>query len=453
MRLTATLIAALALTSALRAEAPSVAGTLPEDYLPQLKPLLQMAVERSPATISAAIGVAQQEANKMSSYAILYPSLTANGSYQGTRQTESSSSAVSTSKGFVYSAGVSQPVYQWGAYRNQAEMGDLGLKIAEKQYADAYRGLAVNIREQFMGLITKKVALRNAKFGQKITEEALAAAQAKFDSGNLSQAELQTFTINNEQSKLVTDRAQADYDYYVRVFTRLIGIDSLADDTVPLMVPHPEYSAPMADAILAGFVGKGIESTYQSEVYDLMLKQQDLNYKIQKVRLLPKVSFNANYSYSNYTSIGQQSLTQIGIGSEAYSLAANWTLFDGFATKAAKLAALEGRRSVERTKKSYVDSTIDSVTYTRRQVDFAARAMSFSEVHNALIGAEVKRFNEDQHLGYGSQATIDAGTQNLYATEFDLAYARMGFLNQWTEFVSQAGIDPALDNISPRYAH
>ena len=69
------------------------------------------------------------------------------------------------------------------------------------------------------------------------------------------------------------------------------------------------------------------------------------------------------------------------------------------------------------------------------------------------IAAEVKRFNDDQKLGYGSQATIDAGTQNLYATEYDMVYARSDYLNQWTGFISLTGLDPALDNISPRYVH
>src|ERR1019366_8530188 len=101
MRLPLTLSLALATMATLRAEAPSVSGTLPEDYIPQLRPLLQMAVERSPTQVSASISVAQQEAAKIGSYAILWPSVSVNSSYQGTRQSESSSKYVSTSQGLV----------------------------------------------------------------------------------------------------------------------------------------------------------------------------------------------------------------------------------------------------------------------------------------------------------------------------------------------------------------
>jgi outer membrane protein TolC len=453
MRSTFLLAAALFAVPFARSEAPSVVGTLPEDYLPQLKGLLQQAVERSPQTISAAIGVAQAEATKMGNYAILYPSLSANGDYLGSHETETGGGGASSAKGFFYGASVSQPVYQWGAYKNQAEMGALGLKIAERQYADAYRALATQIREQFMELVTKKILLRNARFNQKISQEALDAAMAKFSSGAIAKSEVDGATITNEQNKLAADRSQEDYNYSMRVFMRLVGVDDFNDDSVPIMIPHPEYNAAVADAILTGFVGKGIESTFQSEVYEMTLKQQDLNYAIQKVRLLPKVSASANYSYSNNTSIAPHSISQVGINSESYSIAANWTLFDGFSTRAAKLAALQGKRSVERAKKNYIDSTVDAVTYARHQVDFAARSMGFAEVHNALIDAEVRRFNEDQKLGYGSQAIIDAGTQNLYATEYDMAYARKAYLAQWTEFISQANIDPAIANISDRYVH
>jgi hypothetical protein len=78
--------------------------------------------------------------------------------------------------------------------------------------------------------------------------------------------------------------------------------------------------------------------------------------------------------------------------------------------------------------------------------------MSIAEVHNALIAAEVKRLGQDKDLGYASQATIDTGVLNLYATEYNMVFARSEFLSRWTEFISLAGIDPALDNLSSRYA-
>jgi outer membrane protein TolC len=453
MRLIALLSLSMALAAPLRAEAPSVEGTLPEDLMPQLRPLLQMAVERSPNTIAASLAVAQQEASKIQADSVLWPSVGVNGSYQSSYEQESTSNQTSSARGFVYGASVSQPLFQFGALRNQVAIGALGLKIAERQYADAYRMLASSIREQYLGLVARNITLRNARFALELANVQMQAAQAKFDSGASSQSELQDARLGIEQAKLESDRAEAELAYSKQVFIRLVGIDSLGDEAIPMMVPHPEYKAQTADLILTGFVGDGVESTFQSQVYDMILKQQDLNYKIASVRLLPKFSASAGYSYSNYTSLSSSSISQIGLSAETLGVSGSWTIFDGFATRGAKLSALQSRRLTERQKKTYVDSTIDTITYLRHQVDLSARAMGLAEVHEALIEAQVKRFKDDQALGYASKAIIDAGVLNLNAMELLMANARTDYLSRWTDFVSLAGIDPAVANISPRYVH
>ena len=445
-----TLLLSLVSLVSLRAEAPPVAGTLPEDYLPALRPLLKEAVERSPTTISASIALARAEANRYLSASTLWPSVSASGSYMDTSESVGHGTP-SRESGSAYSAGISQPIFQWGAYKNQAQIGSLGVKISERQFADAYRSLAVTIREQYMSLVVKKIALRNARFQQKLSEQALATQHARFEAGSVSEAEVQGFSMSVEDNTLAADRAEEDYRYAKRVFTRLVGIEDLPEDQVPLELPHPEYSANLADALLSGFVGEGIETTFQSEVFHMYLEQADKTYSIAKVRLLPKVSANASYSYSYQNSVSANSVTQVGIKEESVNVGANWTLFDGFATRGAKLSALENRRQYERLRQNYIDTTVDSVTYTRHQLGFAQRAMASAEVHNALIEVQVKRFIEDKALGYASQATIDAGTLNLDATQFNMAYARNTYLNTWTEFVSIAGVDPALANLPPRY--
>jgi outer membrane protein TolC len=436
----------------LRAEAPSIEGTLPEDYLPGLKPLLKTAVEMSPSTLLANIQVAQQDGQRYVDAQALWPQLSGNINY--TAQTESISGAASgnsTERGVFYSFNVSQPIFQWGAYKNNAAIGTLGLKIAQRQYADAYRLLATQIREQYMYLVVKNIILRNSRFTQKLAEEALATQQAKLESGSVSQADLQTFQISAEQAQLNADRLAEDYAYAKRTFTRLVGIDDLDDSTVPLAIPEPKFSAPTADEILTGFVGGGVESTFQSEVYKMTIDQQNLNYSIQKVRLLPKFNAAAAFDLFDQSNTVGGHVYQQALQQETVQVAANWTIFDGFMTKGLKIEMLANKRYYERVRKSYVDSTIDTISYMRHQLGFSARALSLSEVHHALIGAEVKRVGEDLKLGYASPATLETSTSNLYQTEYDLANAETDYLSKWTEFISLAGLDPAMSNISPRY--
>jgi outer membrane protein TolC len=451
MRLPITLSLVLAATVSLRAEAPTVQGTLPEDYIPGLSALLKQAVERSPTTISASVSVAQAEAGRYLNAALLWPQVGLNADYAVSIQSQKGAPSSPPNKGFFYSANINQPLFQWGAYKNQALIGSLGEKIAERQFAEAYRILAISIREQYMGLVGKKIQLRNVRFNLKLANEALQVQQAKLDAGATSEAVVSGYRLAVDDAQLAEDRQEEDFSYAKRVFTRLVGIDDLSDDSVPIELKHPDFSPALADAILTGFVGEGIESTFQSEVYKMSVRQQDLNYSIAKVRLLPKVAAAAGISFLNQTQISGQNVSQIGIQTENYSIGANWSIFDGFATRGAKLSALSSKRLVERARQTYIDQTIDQVSDMRKQVAFSSRAMRLAEVHNALIEAEVKRLGDDKALGYASQATIDSGIVTLYATEFNMAYARSDYFGRWTEFISLAGIDPALANLQSRY--
>ena len=450
MRSTSTLLLVLFAAASLRAETPPVQGTLPEDYLPGLKPLLAVAVERSPNTILSSINLAQQEAQRYVYAYVLWPSIAGNASY-GINNDSVSGGTVSTERGLFYNVGLNQPVFQWMAYKNNAEIGALGVKIAQRQFAEAYRALAVQIREQYMYLISKKISLRNAHYRQKISEETLAAMQAKLGAGSASQADLQGYQIALQQAQLDTDRSAEDYSYAKRVFTRLVGIDDVDEESIPIELPHPEYSSPLADAVLAGFVADGAESAFQSEIYQMIVKQQDLNYAIAKVRLLPKINAAVTYSLADQTTAFGGQVSQVKVQTEAYSIAANWTIFDGFLTRGSKLGALATKRYYERTRQTFIDSTIDSVTYLRHQIGLSSRALALSELHNSLIAAEVKRITDDVKLGYASQATLETSNMDLYVTEFDLTFARTDYLSKWTEFVSTAGMDPAISNISARY--
>jgi outer membrane protein, multidrug efflux system len=450
MRLPAALSVALIAVASLRAEAPSMQGTMPEDLMPDLKSLLQTAVERSPNAIIASIAVEQAIAAKDSAFSSLYPSVSVNGDYAVSAAAETNS-PTSHSKGFFYSAGVSQAIFQWGAYKNQALIGSLGLKIADRQYAEAYRQLAYLIREQYMALIYKKMSLRNEDFKVKIAQEDLNAEKVRLSAGSASQAEMQSFELALEDASLRRDRIADDYGYYKQQFIRMVGVDSLPDSAIPAEIPHPQYSADMANSVYTGFVGTGVESTFQSQVYELGLKQDDLEYSIAKVRQLPKVAGSAGYSYSNNTQAGAGTVAQYGVKSTSYSVSASWDIFDGFATQASKMSVLASKRSAERTFKSYVDATVDSIDEMRHQLGFSARALALAEIHFALIDAQVKRLSEDKALGYASQATIDTGILNQYASQFDMTYARSDYLGHWTEYISLAGLDPAIDNISSRY--
>lgn len=449
-RLSLTVSLILGAVAALRAEAPPVRGTLPEDYVPSLGPLLKEAVERSPRTIEASLNLAHSEGDKYVYASSLWPQLSGSSDYAVNTASQSHEKS-STGKGIFYAVALNQPLFQWGALKNNARVGELAEKISAKQYADVYRQLAVEIRGQYISLIEKKISLRNARYNQKLNTDNRDIIKSRVATGAASPAELSGADLSLQEATLSADQTAEDFAYAKRVFSRLVGVDDLSDESIPNDLPHPEFSAPLADAVLAGFVGNGVESTFQSEVYKMLIEQQDLNYTIAKVRLLPKVSAAATYMLSNATVPSGGTVSQYAVSSENYSVQANWSIFDGFATRGAKLQSLALKRTYEQQRKEYVDATIDKVHYLRRQLDLASRAMTLSEVHRALIESDVNRIKKDVSLGFTSQAAVDQSLVGLYSNDYNQATARGSYLSQWTEFVSVTGIDPALENLPARY--
>ena len=134
------------------AQSADTAGTLPEDYYPGLKSILDVALKQSPQMLARNIDLAQSEANRYMADANLWPTLSGYSAYstlwqQATNNGEKGD--VSRSNGLNYSVAVSQPIFQWGVYKYQSDIGKLAQQIVNRQYADAWRMLAMSVRAQY----------------------------------------------------------------------------------------------------------------------------------------------------------------------------------------------------------------------------------------------------------------------------------------------------------------
>src|SRR5688572_8729529 len=119
----------------LRAQPTSVAGTLPEDYLPELKEILATALKRSPDVIAKEFERLVQEAKLIQVKAALLPSLGGNFNY-GITQTATAGAGDANSQkskddGFFYNFGVNQAIFHWGALKNQTLAARINVLVTE----------------------------------------------------------------------------------------------------------------------------------------------------------------------------------------------------------------------------------------------------------------------------------------------------------------------------------
>ena len=434
-------------------QAPTSLSPLPEDLIPGLRPILVSALAQSPQMISHDIDIARAEGERISDRAGMLPSLGTNVQYGNNTTTSSYSTGTnsSSSEGFLYNAYANQPIYHWGALKAQADIGKIGVRIAERNYAEAYRQLIVSVRAQFMTLIARKIGLRNATYGLQQTEEALAAAKEKIKAKTLPPGGDIGLQMAVDDARLNRDKMVEDLEYSARVFALSIGQANFGIENIPYEIPRPAYAPEITTELVQQFVREKGAKTYAIANLHDQLKQADLSYRIAKVGLLPMIGFSAFYSQQATASVGPGYLQQYITQTRNFNIQANWSIFDGLATRGRKLSALSSRRTSERALRTTVDQTIAQVNDLEKQLEFSWRGLNLAQQRRDMAEGGLNGTIDYVKRGLVSANDINAARMGLYQAELALAAARGDFLNQWSTFVSTLCVDPMLDVIPKRY--
>jgi outer membrane protein TolC len=450
-RASSVLLLVLALPS-LRAQAPEVAGTMPEDYLPGLKTILVTALKQAPQTIAKEIELTQATARLAVANAPRLPSV---GGYLNYASNETATTTNTNNRtrdnGGFYNFGVTQALFHWGALKNESEKARIGVLIAQKSYNEAYRALAVTLRRSYLELIVKKSQLVQLRFERDLVGTELALAKLKLQDGLLAEGDIAGRTLNFEDVNLRVDRVEVEFSILRRAFGRLAGMPDPTEAAIPDEVPKPTYAAAAATALLNGLVREGARGTFQAQVSELRVREADLNYRIARVRLLPKFKAGANYSLENTTNASATSVTQQGVSRQTFSVGADWTIFDGFATRGAKLDALANKRLRERDLQMATEASIDGAQALADQLRLDARTMDQADLRLALAAAQVRKFEEEATLGNLSQNSVDGAVNGVKETAVASAAARASYFARWSEFVSLTSVDPVLNQLPARH--
>jgi outer membrane protein TolC len=297
----------------------------------------------------------------------------------------------------------------------------------------------------------QKLQVRNVRFSLDQAKASLAVAQERFKNNAASAGEVGNAKLIVDDASLAVDRVAEDFAHAKRVLLLMAGLPELGDDSVPEEIPKPVYSPDAPGALLQDFGREGLSKTFQAQIYDYQVQQSDLNYKIAKYRLFPRVDLAFGLSEQNQTQVVGAVVTQSPILSDNVALTANWSIFDGFATRGAKLAALASKRAAERNRQNYLDQALEQARYLERQVSFAARAMALAEVRFDMSEASLHQAEDNLKLRVGSQANVDQAMAGFYQWQNVAFSARVDFFSRWSEYLSLLGIDPVLNNLPAHF--
>jgi outer membrane protein TolC len=437
----------------LGAPADDIAGTMPEDYLPELKQILTHALRRNPEMIARDFERVMQEARVTETKAARLPNLGGNFDY-GVSQTavSSNTSSQSRSTGAQYNFSAGQALFHWGAIKNGIEISKLNLRAGSKDATRLFRDVSVALRKAYLSLIVQKARLKQARESVELVKTDLAVAEARKQDGTISPAFFEGEKLRLREADLQLRRLIVLFEGDRNNFARVAGLPQFGEQEIPADIPRPEFPEPLAAAITAQTLRDNGRSTFEWEIYDLRIQEAQLRQKIVNTRLLPKFGLGASFGQRNNTSVNGPTVSQEAVTEQRIAISGSWTLFDGFATSGAKREAAASRRALEHRQKSVIDELLQNVQQLERTLKLDAEQLALAEVRHGIAATGQEIVQEGVKEGNLPKADLRRSELNTLSAYASALEARAQFLVHWSEFVATAGVDPTTKNLSDRDA-
>lgn len=436
------------------ASADAVRGSLPEDSLPALRPILERALRQSPQLIAAEFDRILAEIRVTLADAARLPGLGGSLNLASNETAISSNTSSQTrDNGFFYNLGVTQPLFHWRALQNQSVSARLNRLVAERSLDRAARDVAVLVRKAYLALIVEKARLRAARDGLRVLREELAVTAEKRERGVVAAAVLEGDRLREREVKLEVARLESEFEANRKRFARLSGLPAaLEESQVPDDIPAPRIPAELAGMLSATVLRDNARSTLEYEIHDLRVRDAQLRINSEKVRLFPKFFAGAGLSLENSTNVNGNTVSQQGVQRKTVNVYAQWNIFDGFATRAAIREAQVSKRTQERLQQAEIEGLLQNIQILERMLRDDAEQVELAAIrHGLAIEARKVAAREAEFGNVPKSELARAGTAILQAETRSLE-ARAQMLGRWGEFVVLTAGDPLLPKNSSRHA-
>lgn len=414
-----------------------------EVIIPELEPILRTALRQSPRVFQARLAKLQADQLTLVSSSVLYPHLDATLAYD--RQREERNEIWANGERLIYNAGISYPLFHWGALRAGVQIGKIQAEIAANNLKEAYRLAALEVRREYLQLILTKASLRAAEFRLGMQRDNLELVRSRVEAGELPSYTLTTTEIAVDDAQLSYDRAKQGLDVAVSQFRRLAGLDDFDVAAIPEEIPEvaaaPEEEAA---ALREAFVEEGgYEHLARYENKELELRRERLNLAILRVNQRPKIDLRTGVSQDELareTDITRRSTLQaVGIG-----VRVRWNIFDGFASRGRRLSVQTTLRRLQQDLETLTEDLKDAAERALVELDFAGRSLIAAERRFGPVPQNLRRAREDLELGVLSEEAVREAESRLYSAQITVFSARAAYLNALANFLSTVNADPAL---------
>ncbi len=414
-----------------------------EEVVPALRPVIENALRQSPRVFLASLAKLQAEQQTLVTSSPLYPHLDANLSYD--QQREERNAVWANGSRLIYSAGISYPLFNWGAVKAGVQIGKIQAEMAANNLQEAYQLAALEVRREYLQLILTKGSLQAARFRLDLEQRHLELVQTRVEAGELPSYSLSTTQNSFDDASLGFDRAQQGMDLAIKRFRRLAGLEELNADSIPDEIPRvtaapKKEMVPLRTEFLAD---GGFEDKARFENKELEIRRERLNAAILRVNQRPMFDVRAGVSQDELareTDITRRSkLSAVGIG-----VRLRWNIFDGFASRGRLLSTRTNLRRLENDLQNVTSDLKEAAETAFSELDFAGRSLDVAERRFGPVPQNFRRAQEDFDSGLISEDDLNDAQSRLYSAQISVYSARAAYLNALATFLSSVNADPAV---------
>jgi len=423
-------------------------ASLPEKALPELREILAKAMIYAPRAIDSGLNLEQAGTSVKIARSPMLPNASGyfntGAIYERYQYPTSNTSSSHLIQALTYNAGVSQPIYRWGALKKGFQSAQLQRAIAERNVGETRRLLAIDVRRSYFNLIVANKAREIEAVGLANLEQERAFLKQQAADGFVTQgiADFATTQINDYQLQM--RRSENSYQAQWTAFRQLTGIENLQpSDALPKEIPV--IATKLGDVVKNLSNQPGDYRPASLVNADDNVRSEQLNYEIVKTRLRPQLSASLSASQDNRTpdnnSLGQK---QLVTSFYAYATV-NWNIFDGFTTQALKQSSLIRLRQLKNSREQAERDYHESLKNQADTLSINWESLQRTEEGLSSARSNVETLQKDYEAGFGPKKVWDdaklAADNALQAAN----NARADYYMQIVNYLSLRGKDPVVN--------
>lgn len=418
---------------------------LPEDVMPQLKPLIEQAMRQSPRMLEQSLNLAQSEADWYMARAASLPSVGGYAVYQLQQETRADAvrengkmaDVSSRTDKYYYNITAHQAVWHWGALEASRKIARIDRELDAINYDEAYRALAAEVRASYLGLVLSRMAVRNAGHVLRMAQENLARQQVRYSANQITYGQIMQDQLQVDDASLSERRARADFDFVLGAFRALTGNGEFAEADIPESIAEVNR-APAVASVVASSLG---ESSVSIRAAEKTVARAKLGLIGPRFNLYPKLSAVAGGTRDEINrDINQYNKYQVDtwyVGAQI-----NWSIFDGFSTKGQKLAAYTRLRRAEQQLARLRESLPRSLERERLNVGFTWEAYQNAKMRLRMAREQVEYMLDLLARGEASQDRVDVARAAMNAQLYNTQSALAAHFGAAVQYLSSKGLDP-----------